>query len=76
MNPKLHTVLRIAFALFLIISGAKHLYTVYWGDPTIMATGYPETGGRGVCACRARNEVFVAVDQHDKGDRGRAHADA
>jgi len=44
MPPKLHTVLRIAFALFLIISGAKHLYTVYWGDPTIMATGYPEPG--------------------------------
>ena len=44
MNPKLHTALRIAFALFLIISGAKHLYTVYWGDPTIMATGYPEPG--------------------------------
>ena len=44
MNPKLHAALRIAFALFLIISGAKHLYTVYWGDPTIMATGYPEPG--------------------------------
>lgn len=44
MPPKLHTALRIAFALFLIISGAKHLYTVYWGDPTIMATGYPEPG--------------------------------
>jgi len=44
MPPKLITVLRIAFALFLIISGAKHLYTVYWGDPTIMATGYPEPG--------------------------------
>ena len=44
MNSKLHTVLRIAFALFLIISGAKHLYTVYWGDATIMATGYPEEG--------------------------------
>ena len=44
MPPKLHTVLRIAFALFLIVSGAKHLYTVYWGDPTIMATGYPEPG--------------------------------
>jgi len=41
MNPKLHTALRIAFALFLIVSGAKHLYTVHWGDPTIMATGYP-----------------------------------
>jgi len=44
MNPKLHTALRILFALFLIVSGAKHLYTVYWGDPTIMATGYPEAG--------------------------------
>ena len=44
MNPKLHTALRIAFALFLIVSGAKHLYTVYWGDPTTMATGYPEKG--------------------------------
>ena len=44
MPPKLITVLRIAFALFLIISGAKHLYTVYWGDPTMMATGYPEPG--------------------------------
>jgi len=44
MNSKIHTALRIAFALFLIISGAKHLYTVYWGDPTIMATGYPEPG--------------------------------
>ena len=44
MNSKLHTALRIAFALFLIISGAKHLYTVYWGDPTMMATGYPEPG--------------------------------
>jgi hypothetical protein len=44
MNPKLHTALRILFALFLIVSGAKHLYTVYWGDPTIMATGYPEKG--------------------------------
>ena len=44
MNPKLHTALRIAFALFLIGSGAKHLYTVYAGDPTVMATGYPEEG--------------------------------
>ena len=44
MHPKLHTVLRIVFALFLITSGAKHLYTVYWGDATIMATGYPEEG--------------------------------
>ncbi len=44
MNPKLHTLLRIAFALFLIVSGAKHLYTVYWGDATIMATGYTEEG--------------------------------
>ena len=30
--------------MFLITSGAKHLYTVYWGDATIMATGYPEEG--------------------------------
>ena len=44
MNTKLHTLLRIVFALFLITSGAKHLYTVYWGDATIMATGYPEEG--------------------------------
>ena len=44
MNPKLHTALRIVFALFLIVSGAKHLYTVYWGDPTIMATGQLEQG--------------------------------
>ena len=44
MNPKLHTLLRVVFALFLITSGAKHLYTVYWGDATIMATGYPEEG--------------------------------
>ena len=44
MNPKLHTALRIAFALFLIGSGAKHLYTVYAGDPSFMATGYPEEG--------------------------------
>ncbi len=44
MNPKLHTALRIVFALFLIVSGAKHLYTIYWGDATIMATGYPEEG--------------------------------
>ena len=29
MNPKLHTALRTVFALFLIVSGAKHLYTVY-----------------------------------------------
>ena len=42
MNTKLHTLLRIVFALFLITSGAKHLYTVYWGDATIMATGDPE----------------------------------
>ena len=44
MNPKLHALLRIVFALFLISSGAKHLYTVYWGDATTMATGYPEEG--------------------------------
>ena len=44
MNSKLHTLLRIVFALFLISSGAKHLYTVYWGDATTMATGYPEEG--------------------------------
>ena len=44
MNTKLHTLLRIVLALFLITSGAKHLYTVYWGDATIMATGYPEEG--------------------------------
>ena len=44
MNTKLHTLLRIVLALFLITSGAKHLYTVYWGDATIMATGYPEPG--------------------------------
>jgi hypothetical protein len=23
-------------------SGAKHLYNIYWGDASIMATGYPE----------------------------------
>ena len=44
MNTKLHALLRFVFALFLITSGAKHLYTVYWGDATIMATGYPEEG--------------------------------
>ena len=44
MNSKLHTLLRFVFALFLITSGAKHLYAVYWGDATIMATGYPEEG--------------------------------
>ena len=42
MNSRLHSVLRYVYALFLLGSGAKHLYNIYWGDASIMATGYPE----------------------------------
>lgn len=42
MNPRLHALLRYLYALVLVGSGAKHLYNIYLGDPTIMATGYPE----------------------------------
>ncbi|MDA0729940.1 MAG: hypothetical protein O3B70_05965 [Bacteroidetes bacterium] len=42
MNPRLHAVLRYLYALVLLGSGAKHLYNIYWGDASIMATGYPE----------------------------------
>lgn len=42
MNARLHTALRYLYALVLVGSGAKHLYNIYWGDASIMATGYPE----------------------------------
>ena len=42
MNARLHAVLRYLYALVLLGSGAKHLYNIYWGDASIMATGYPE----------------------------------
>ena len=42
MNSRLHAALRYLYALVLLGSGAKHLYNVYWGDASIMATGYPE----------------------------------
>ena len=42
MNSRLHSVLRYLYALVLLGSGAKHLYNIYWGDASIMATGYPE----------------------------------
>ena len=42
MNSRLHAALRYLYALFLLGSGAKHLYNIYWGDASIMATGYPE----------------------------------
>jgi hypothetical protein len=42
MNSRLHSALRYLYALVLLGSGAKHLYNIYWGDVSIMATGYPE----------------------------------
>ena len=42
MNARLHAALRYLYALVLVGSGAKHLYNIYWGDASIMATGYPE----------------------------------
>ena len=42
MNARLHATLRYLYALVLVGSGAKHLYNIYWGDASIMATGYPE----------------------------------
>jgi len=42
MNTRLHSVLRYLYATVLLSSGAKHLYNIYWGDASIMATGYPE----------------------------------
>ncbi|MDA0946206.1 MAG: hypothetical protein O2791_04080 [Bacteroidetes bacterium] len=42
MNSRLHSALRYLYALVLLGSGAKHLYNIYWGDASIMATGYPE----------------------------------
>ena len=42
MNARLHSVLKYLYAVFLLASGIKHLYNIYWGDASIMATGYPE----------------------------------
>ena len=42
MNPLLHKGLRFVYATFLLASGTKHLVTVVWGDPSVMATGYEE----------------------------------
>ena len=42
MNRIVHLVIKYLYALVLLGSGAKHLYNIYWGDASIMATGYPE----------------------------------
>ena len=42
MNRILHLVVKYLYALFLLGSGVKHLYNIYWADASIMATGYPE----------------------------------
>ena len=34
--------MKYLYALFLLGSGVKHLYNIYWADASIMATGYPE----------------------------------
>lgn len=42
MNTVAHLLLKYVYVLFLIGSGAKHLHTVYFGEPSVMASGYPE----------------------------------
>ena len=42
MNRIVHLVIKYLYALVLLGSGTKHLYNIYWGDASIMATGYPE----------------------------------
>ena len=42
MNRIVHLVVKYLYALFLLGSGVKHLYNIYWADASIMATGYPE----------------------------------
>ena len=46
MNPILHKGLKFVYAAFLIASGTKHLVTVVWGNPSVMATGYEELGAQ------------------------------
>ena len=41
MNRIVHLVIKYLYALVLLGSGTKHLYNIYWGDASIMATGYP-----------------------------------
>ena len=40
MNRIVHLVVKYLYALFLLGSGVKHLYNIYWADASIMATGY------------------------------------
>ena len=42
MNRILHLILKFLYALVLLGTGAKHLYNIYWGDASVMTTGYPE----------------------------------
>ena len=76
MNPKLHTALRIALRAVPHRFRSQALVHGVLGRSDHHGNGVSGSRGRGVCACRARHEVFVAHDLHHEVDCGRAHAAA
>ena len=71
MNARLHSVLKYLYVVFLLASGIKHLYNIYWGDASqIAATGYPSPEATLPFVFAVLETKFCSLHLHRQADCG------